>query len=199
MFNFRVSDHGDKQIHRKAPLPIEGVLHEEQQLADPQHRDGELHEEQQLADPQHRDGELHEEQQLADPQLRDGELHEEQQLADPQLRDGELLEEQQLQLVDPQQQLQLLQQLQNLGLLQQLLNGGLLQQLQQQQLQYGGQAQLVMVAPLPQSNVQEEEETGNLTDFESKFWYPVNFLINSFICFYANLELESQNYRFQYC
>jgi hypothetical protein len=139
-----------------------------------------LHEEE-LADPQHLDGELHVEQQLADPQHLDGELHVEQQLADPQ------------------QQLQLLQQLQNLGLLQQLLNGGLLQQLQQQQLQNGGQAQLVMVAPLPQSNVQEEEETGNLTDFESKFWYPVNFLINSFICFYANLELESQNYRFQYC
>jgi len=194
MFNFRVSDHGDKQTHRKAPLPIEGVLHEEE-LADPQHLDGELHVEQQLADPQHLDGELHVEQQLADPQHRDGELHVEQQLADPQHLDGELHVEQQL--ADPQQQLQLLQQLQNLGLLQQLLNGGLLQQLQQQQLQNGGQAQLVMVAPLPQSNVQEEEETGNLTDFESKFWYPVNFLINSFICFYANLELESQNYRFE--
>ena len=120
LLRFRVSDHGDKQIHRKVQLPVE--------------------------EPQ---------EQLPDLQQHAEVLHEEQQLQ---------------QLPDPQQQLQLLQQLQNLGVLQQLLNGGLLQQLQQQQ--NGGPAHLVMLAPLPHSNDQEEEENGSLTDFESKFWYP---------------------------
>ncbi len=99
-------------------------------------------------------------------------LHEEPhlQLPDVQQHVEVLSEEPQLQLPDVQQQLQLLQQLQNLGVLQQLLNGGMLQQLQQQQ--NGGPAHLVMLAPLSHSNDQEEEENRNLTDFESKFWYP---------------------------
>ena len=117
LLRFRVSDHGDKQIHRKVPLPVE--------------------------EPQ---------EQLPDLQQHAEVLNEEPQLPDVQ------------------QQLQLLQQLQNLGVLQQLLNGGMLQQLQQQQ--NGGPAHLVMLAPLSHSNDQEEEENRNLTDFESKFWYP---------------------------
>ena len=137
LLRFRVSDHGDKQIHRKVPLPVE--------------------------EPQ---------EQLPDLQQHAEVLNEE-----PQLH-----EEPQLQLPDVQQQLQLLQQLQNLGVLQQLLNGGMLQQLQQQQQQNGGPAHLVMLAPLSHSNDHEEEENGNLTDFESKFWYP-KFLLY-FLYFY---------------
>ena len=117
LLRFRVSDHGDKQIHRKVALPVE--------------------------EPQ---------EQFPDVQQHVEVLNEEPQLPDVQ------------------QQLQLLQQLQNLGVLQQLLNGGMLQQLQQQQ--NGGPAHLVMLAPLSHSNDQEEEENRNLTDFESKFWYP---------------------------
>jgi len=149
LLRFRVSDHGDKQIHRKVALPVE-----EPQLQLP---DVQQHVEVLSEEPQ-----LHEEQQL---QLPDVQQHVEVLSEEPQLH-----EEPQLQLPDVQQQLQLLQQLQNLGVLQQLLNGGMLQQLQQQQ--NGGPAHLVMLAPLSHSNDQEEEENRNLTDFESKFWYP---------------------------
>jgi hypothetical protein len=109
-------------------------------------------------------------------------LHEEPHLQLPDVQQHVEVLNEEPQLPDVQQQLQLLQQLQNLGVLQQLLNGGMLQQLQQQQQQNGGPAHLVMLAPLSHSNDHEEEENGNLTDFESKFWYP-KFLLY-FLYFY---------------
>ena len=83
--------------------------------------------------------------------------------------------DQQLQAVN------VLQHLQNVGLLQQMLNGGFLQQLLQpqqlpgghlmQQQLHDGTHQLVFVGPLP-DNDQEDDNDGDLTDFQSKIWFP---------------------------
>jgi hypothetical protein len=115
-------------------------------------------------------------QQLGEQQLHAAVMP--QQLGEQQLHAAVMpqqFEVQQLQAVN------LLQQLQNVGLLQQMLNGGFFQQLlqQQQELQPVNHQNIVFVGPLPQPqhNDEEDDADGDLTDFQSKIWYPFVFFL----------------------
>jgi hypothetical protein len=173
---FRISYHGHVPVPRK--------VHDEQlQVAGAWPLDEQQHLGPQLQVPGA--GPLEEQQQLG-PQLQvpgAGPLEEQQQLG-PQLQVPG----------DVQQQLPLLQQLQNVVLLQQLMQLMQQQQLQQQmqgghlfqhhqlQLQqHGGQLQdhIVVVGPISEPSIDQEEE-GNLTNFESK-------LVISFFSFTSHI------------